>query len=91
MISTKLFFPCTRFAARAPAVPQPFRQFASFTAARMPEPLKKEEVEKGQDPSVVKQYDDSTGTEQKFEDMYKIADKLKIGMLGTYRSGVGVG
>jgi hypothetical protein len=47
----------------------------------MPEPLTKQEVEKGQDPSVTKQYDSQTGTEEKFEDMYKIADGLKIAML----------
>ena len=47
----------------------------------MPEQLKEQEVMKGQDPSVVKQYDDKTGTEEKFEDLYKIADAQKIGML----------
>ncbi|KAK3677148.1 hypothetical protein LTR78_002686 [Recurvomyces mirabilis] len=55
----------------------------------MPEQLTHEEVQKGQDPSVVKQYDDKTGTEEKFEDLYKIADGQKIGMLGTYRNGIG--
>ncbi|KAK5114739.1 hypothetical protein LTR62_002313 [Meristemomyces frigidus] len=55
----------------------------------MPEQLKKEEVTKEQDPSVTKQYDDKAGTEEKFEDMYKIADSQKIGMLGTYRNGIG--
>ncbi|EMD00080.1 hypothetical protein BAUCODRAFT_145392 [Baudoinia panamericana UAMH 10762] len=55
----------------------------------MPEGLTKQEVDKGIDPSVNKQYDDQTPTEQKFEDMYAIADKLKIGMLGSYRNGIG--
>jgi len=56
----------------------------------MPEQLTKQEVEKGQDPSVSKQWDDSTPTEQKFEDFYKIADGLKVGMMGTLRNGIGV-
>ncbi|KAK5126423.1 hypothetical protein LTR85_010659 [Meristemomyces frigidus] len=55
----------------------------------MPEALTKQEVEKGQDPSVVKQYDDSVSTDEKFEDMYAIADKLKIGMMGSLRNGIG--
>lgn len=56
----------------------------------MPEPLKKSEVEKGQDPTVAKQWDDETPADKKFEDFYKIADGLKIGMMGTLRNGVGV-
>ncbi|TKA24224.1 hypothetical protein B0A50_05988 [Salinomyces thailandicus] len=55
----------------------------------MPESLKKEEVERGQDPSVMKQFDSSTPTDQKFEDLYTIVDKQKIGMLGTYRNNIG--
>lgn len=57
----------------------------------MPETLTKQEVEKGQDPSVTKQYDDSVSLDEKFEDMYKIADGLKIGMMGSLRNGIGVG
>ncbi|KAI6911132.1 hypothetical protein KC334_g2978 [Hortaea werneckii] len=56
----------------------------------MPEPLTKEEVEKGQDPSVTKQWDNDVSAEKKLEDFYAIVDKQKIGMLGTYRDGVGV-
>ncbi|KAI6829128.1 hypothetical protein KC365_g7272, partial [Hortaea werneckii] len=55
----------------------------------MPEPLTKEEVEKGQDPSVTKQWDNDVSAENKFEDFYAIVDKQKIGMLGTYRDGIG--
>ncbi|KAK6397561.1 hypothetical protein LTR65_006538 [Meristemomyces frigidus] len=55
----------------------------------MPETLTKQEVEKGQDPSVTKQYDDSVSLDEKFEDMYAIADKLKIGMMGSLRNGIG--
>ncbi|KAI7020309.1 hypothetical protein KC355_g2787 [Hortaea werneckii] len=55
----------------------------------MPEPLTKEEVEKGQDPSVTKQWDNDVSAEKKFEDFYAIVDKQKIGMLGTYRDGIG--
>ncbi|KAI7151605.1 blue light-inducible protein-like protein Bli-3 [Hortaea werneckii] len=55
----------------------------------MPEPLTKEEVEKGQDPSVTKQWDNDISPEKKFEDFYAIVDKQKIGMLGTYRDGIG--
>lgn len=57
----------------------------------MPESLTKQEVEKGIDPSVSKQYDDSVSLDQKFEDMYAIADKLKVGMMGSLRNGIGVG
>ncbi|KAK4549028.1 hypothetical protein LTR36_007484 [Oleoguttula mirabilis] len=35
----------------------------------MPETLTKQEVEKGQDPSVTKQYDDSVSLDEKFEDI----------------------
>ncbi len=56
----------------------------------MPEQLTKEEVEKGMDPTVNKQWDDKTPTDQKFEDMYAIADKLKFCMMGTARNNLGV-
>lgn len=44
----------------------------------MPEQLTKQEVEKGQDPSVTKQWDDETDVETKFKDFYKIVDGLKV-------------
>lgn len=52
--------------------------------------IEEERGRKGQDPTVAKQWDDQTPTEQKFEDMYAIADKLKICMMGTARPGLGV-
>ena len=55
----------------------------------MPETLQKSEVDNKIDPSVAKQWDESTPTEQKFEDMYAIADGLKIAMLGSFRKAVG--
>ncbi|KAI6795574.1 blue light-inducible protein-like protein Bli-3 [Hortaea werneckii] len=55
----------------------------------MPEPLTREEVEQGKDPSVSKQWDNDVSAEKKFEDFYAIVDKQKIGMLGTYRDGIG--
>lgn len=83
---------CKRLLIRKSTFPtsKAFRTFTTQTTLKMPEPLKQSEVEKGQDPSVTKQFDGETPTDQKFEDMYAIADKLKIGMLGTYRPGVGV-
>ena len=56
----------------------------------MPDSLQKEEVEKGIDPTVNKQFDDQTPTDQKFDDFYAIADKLKIGLMGTLRNDIGV-
>lgn len=54
----------------------------------MPEQVK--EHEKGMDPTVAKQYDDKVSSDQKFEDFYAIADKLKICIMGTPRPGIGV-
>jgi hypothetical protein len=56
----------------------------------MPESLKKEEVERKVDPSVAKQLDTESSLETKTKDLYDIVDGLKIGILGTYRPGVGV-
>jgi hypothetical protein len=56
----------------------------------MPETLKKEEVTSKTDPSVVKQLDTESSLETKTKDLYDIVDGLKIGILGTYRPGVGV-
>lgn len=50
----------------------------------MPEQLTKEEVQKGQDPSVTKQWDDDTDVETKFKDFYKIADGLKVTITMNY-------
>lgn len=56
----------------------------------MPEQLKAEEVNSKTDPSVSKQYDTESSLETKTKDLYSIVDGLKIGILGTYRPGVGV-
>ena len=56
----------------------------------MPASLTKDEVEKGQDPSVTKQWDDDVSLDKKMEDFGKIADNLGVGIMGTLRDGVGV-
>lgn len=55
----------------------------------MPEPLKKSEVNSKTDPSVAKQWDDQTPKSEQVQDFYKFVDSMKIGLLGTYRNGVG--
>ena len=55
----------------------------------MPDYLTKEEIDSKTDPSVAKQWDNDVSTEQKFEDFYGICDKLKIGLMGTLRPGIG--
>ncbi|KAK3680439.1 hypothetical protein LTR37_021236 [Vermiconidia calcicola] len=55
----------------------------------MPEKLTESEVQKGQDPSSVKQWDNDVPLEKKFEDFAAIVDKLGVCMLGTARDGVG--
>ena len=56
----------------------------------MPEQLKQSEVTSKTDPSVSKQLDTESSLETKTKDLYEIVDGLKIGILGTYRPGVGV-
>lgn len=56
----------------------------------MPEPVKSEDINAQNDPSVARQWDDKTPMEQKFEELYKICDDLKVGLLGTYRKNIGV-
>jgi len=68
---------------------KPNRPFTTTTTFRMPEQLKAEEVNSKTDPTVAKQWDNDVSTEKKFEDFYSIADKLKIGLLGTLREGTG--
>lgn len=53
----------------------------------MPENLQPSEVE--HDPSVIKQWDRETPMSKQTEDLYDIIDRLKVGMLNTYRPGVG--
>ncbi|KAH7110109.1 hypothetical protein B0J11DRAFT_554595 [Dendryphion nanum] len=55
----------------------------------MPETLTKNEVHSKIDPSVSKQYDTETPTDQQIKDFFKIVDGLKIGLLNTYREGRG--
>lgn len=55
----------------------------------MPEQLKQSEVNAETDPSVAKQYENAEGT-TKFKDFYDLVDDMKIGIMGTYRKGVGV-
>jgi hypothetical protein len=55
----------------------------------MPETLHQSEIDSKTDPSVSKQYDNETSTNQQIQDFYKIADGLKVGILNTYRNGVG--
>lgn len=55
----------------------------------MPEPLTREEVSSKTDPSVSKQWDDETPKKEQLQDFYKMADSLKVCLLGTNRPGVG--
>lgn len=65
------------------------RQFSAAFAYKMPETLKSAEVNSQTDPSVAKQYDSSTPKEQQIKDLFNMIDGKKIGMLNTYRNGVG--
>ena len=91
MFSATRLFSCSKPATKVFTTAKTYRSFSTFTTLKMPESLTKQEVDKHVDPSVSKQYDDSVSSEEKFEDMYKIADGLKIGMMGTLRNGIGVG
>ncbi|KAJ9620892.1 hypothetical protein H2203_007478 [Taxawa tesnikishii (nom. ined.)] len=51
--------------------------------------VKSEDINAQNDPSVARQWDDKTPMEQKFEELYKICDDLKVGLLGTYRKNIG--
>ena len=55
----------------------------------MPDTLTSQEVNSKTDPSVSKQYDNSAPVETQITDFYSIVDGLKVGLLGTYRPGVG--
>ena len=70
-------------------VTKAFRPFSTTYTLRMPEQLTAQEVNSKTDPSVAKQWDDDVSAEKKFGDFYAIADKLKIGLLGTLREGTG--
>jgi general stress protein 26 len=55
----------------------------------MPSDVKQQDITEKNDPSVMRQWDEADFS-TKFEEFYKIVDGLKIGLLGTYRPGVGV-
>ncbi|CAD0106785.1 unnamed protein product [Aureobasidium uvarum] len=54
----------------------------------MPSDVKPQDITEKNDPSVMRQWDEADFS-TKFEEFYKIVDGLKIGLLGTYRPGVG--
>lgn len=55
----------------------------------MPSDVKPQDITEKNDPSVMRQWDEADFS-TKFEEFYQIVDNLKIGLLGTYRPGVGV-
>ena len=55
----------------------------------MPKSLTAEEVNSETDPSVSKQWDTETPKKEQLQDFYKIADSLKVCLLGSNRPGVG--
>lgn len=55
----------------------------------MPDQLKSSEVNSKTDPSVAKQYDNATDKVKQIQDFFSLADDKKIGILNTYRNGVG--
>lgn len=55
----------------------------------MPDQLKSHEVNSQTDPSVAKQYDNETDKVTQIKDFFSLADDKKIGILNTYRNGVG--
>ncbi|KAF2661511.1 hypothetical protein K491DRAFT_586863 [Lophiostoma macrostomum CBS 122681] len=55
----------------------------------MPEKLTEQEINSQTDPSVAKQYDNETPTDQQIKDFYSLVDGKKVGLLSTYRNGVG--
>ena len=90
-----MFRSCTKFSPfHSPSLTfstaHPKRFFAAASTFKMPEPLKQSEVDKVQDPTVAKQWDNETPLEQRYEDFAAIADKLKIAMMGSLRDGTGV-
>lgn len=55
----------------------------------MPESLKASEVNKENDPSVTKQYDNETPKDQQWKEFYDLVDDKKISILSTFRKGTG--
>lgn len=67
----------------------PARPFSVISQLNMPDQLKSSEVNSKTDPSVAKQYDNETPKDQQIKDFFSLADDKKIGILNTYRNGVG--
>ena len=65
------------------------RPLSSTTVLKMPEQVTKEEINSKNDPSVTKQYDNSTPKDQQWKEFYDIMDGDKITTLSTYRKGTG--
>ena len=55
----------------------------------MPETLHQSEIDSQTDPSVSKQYDNETPKNQQIKELYEMVDSKKIGILNTYRNGIG--
>jgi hypothetical protein len=55
----------------------------------MPDTLHQSEVDSKTDPSVAKQYDNETPKDKQITQFFEMVDGKKIGMLSTYRNGVG--
>ena len=89
MFASIRFAPAVRSVNLTVAATRILRPFSTASTLRLPEQLKQEEVNSKTDPSVAKQWDNDVSTDKKFEDFYGIADKLKIGLLGTLREGTG--
>ncbi|KAF2196290.1 hypothetical protein GQ43DRAFT_445261 [Delitschia confertaspora ATCC 74209] len=66
-----------------------FRTFSRSAIVSMPEQLKSSEINSEMDPSVSKQYDAETPKDQQVKELFAFIDSKKIGMLNTYRNGVG--
>ena len=61
---------CYKHTAKSFIKPTSYRCFAQTASLKMPEPLKKGEVAKEQDPSVTKQYDSETSTGRITSNLY---------------------
>lgn len=66
------------------------KALSTTTTFKMPESLKKSEVDAKQDPSVSKQYDNEAPKDQQIKQFFDMVDGKKIGMLSTHRNGVGL-
>ncbi|KAF1920298.1 hypothetical protein BDU57DRAFT_534092 [Ampelomyces quisqualis] len=55
----------------------------------MPETLTRDQINSQTDPSVANQYNSETPKEKQMQQFFEMVDGKKIGMLSTYRNGVG--